>query len=80
MTPANLRDLLNEHFNDAELRQLCFDLTIEYENLPGDTRLAKAQVLVQHCLRHNRLSELADRCRELRPTVAWPDVAELANE
>ncbi|MCA9874166.1 MAG: NACHT domain-containing protein, partial [Anaerolineales bacterium] len=80
MTPANLRDLLDQHFNDAELRQLCFDLTVEYENLPGDTRLAKAQALVQHCLRHNRLPELADRCRELRPTTTWPDVAELAGE
>lgn len=80
MTPPNLRDLLDQHFSDDELRQLCFDLAIEYENLPGNTRLTKAQSLVEHCLRHNRLSELGIRCCELCPIVTWPDVAELAGE
>ncbi|MBK8989594.1 MAG: hypothetical protein IPM39_26645 [Chloroflexi bacterium] len=53
MTLPNLRDLLDQHFNDAELCQLSFDLAIEYENLPGDTRLTKAQSLVEFCLRHD---------------------------
>ena len=70
---TSLRDLLAQHFNKNELRQLCFDLVIEYENLPGDIRPAKAQALVEYCLRHNRLSDLVVRCRQLRPTVSWPD-------
>lgn len=51
MTFPALRDLINQHFNDSELRQLCFDLSVEYENLPGDTRITKAQSFVMHCLR-----------------------------
>lgn len=80
MTRPNLRDLLDHHFNDAELRQLCFDLVIEYENLPGDTRLTKAQSLVEFCLRHDRLTGLVMRSRALRPTVSWPDGDSLADE
>jgi hypothetical protein len=43
MSLPNLRDLLDAHFSNDDLRQLCFDLGIDYENLAGDTRTAKAQ-------------------------------------
>lgn len=75
-----LRDLLNQHFNDAELRQLTFDLGTEYENLPGNTRILKVQSLVEHCLRHGRLPHLITHCRQLYPKVAWPDGAALTTE
>lgn len=75
MALANLRDLLNRHFTQEELRQLCFNLGIEYENLPGDTRIAKAQSLLEHGLRHNRLPDLVQQCAQVRPKVEWPDVA-----
>ena len=78
MSLASLRDLLARHFNNDELRRLCFDLTIEYEDLPGDTRIAKAQSLVEYGLRHNRLPDLGTRCRQLHPAVNWPDVGALA--
>ncbi len=78
MSLPALRDLLNQHFNDAELRQLTFDLGIEYENLPGEkTRIGKAQALVEHCLRHGRLPDLTTRCQKLRPHVPWSDAAAL---
>ncbi|PID86906.1 MAG: hypothetical protein CSB13_02050, partial [Chloroflexi bacterium] len=73
MTLPTLRDLINQHFNDEELQQLCFDLSIEYENLPGDTRIAKTQSLIQYCVRHRRLLDLGEHCRRLRPAVDWPD-------
>jgi hypothetical protein len=77
---STLRDLLNQHFNEAELRQLCFDLSIEYENLPGEVRLSKAQSLVEFGLRNGRLPDLITHCQELRPTVEWPDVAAIDDE
>ncbi|MCP4425441.1 MAG: NACHT domain-containing protein, partial [Chloroflexi bacterium] len=80
MTLPALRDLIDQHFSDDELRQLCFDLSIAYENMPGDTRISKAQSLIQHSLRHNRLPDLGARCQELRPTVTWPDAETLAAE
>ena len=66
MALSSLRDLLDQNFDDGELRQLCFDLGIEYENLPGATRILKAQSLIQHCLRYERLPELGAWCREVR--------------
>ena len=80
MTLPALRDLIDRHFTDAELRLLCYDLAIEYENLPGEIRVAKAQSLVEYCRRHNQLPDLDARLRELHPAVAWPDVGVLAVE
>lgn len=73
MALSGLRDLLNHHFNNDELRQLCFDLDIEYENLPGDTRILKAQSLVAQLQRQGRVFDLITLVRHQRPTVNWPD-------
>jgi formylglycine-generating enzyme required for sulfatase activity len=81
MSLPALRDLLNQHFNDAELRQLTFDLGIQYENLPGEkTRIGKALALVEYCLRHNRLPDLTTHCQQLRPKATWPDGPALTAE
>jgi len=66
-----LRDLINQHFPAEELRQLYFGLSIEYENLPGGTRLAKAQPLAQYSPRHSRLPDLCQHYRQLRLKVNW---------
>lgn len=55
---AQLRQLLVESFDDNELRDLCFDLRIDYESLPGEGKSAKARELVQYCDRHKRPHEL----------------------
>lgn len=80
MTLPNLRDLLNQYFDNNELRQLCLDLSIEYENLPGDTRSAKAQALVEYCLRRQRLPDLIQQCAQQRPAITWPDVTAILAE
>ncbi len=66
MTLPALRGLIDQHFSDEELSQLCFNLSIEYENLPGDTHIAKAQSLVEYGLRHGRL-------QPNRPITKSPD-------
>lgn len=78
MTLSTLRELLNQQFDTNELRQLCFDLAIEYENLPGETRAIKAQALIAHCLRHQHLPELLQQCTQLRPKTSWPAAELLA--
>ncbi len=35
---SQLRKIISEQFNKAEIRLLCSDLGVEYENLSGDTR------------------------------------------
>lgn len=69
---AEFRQNLARCFSREELRTLCFDLGIEHENLP-DAKDSMARELVAHCERHQRILELTRKCRELRPSVAWPN-------
>lgn len=66
-----LRDNLNTYFSVSELRSLCFDLGIDYENLAGDSKNVKVMELVQMMQRHGRLPELVDLVRQQRPHVSW---------
>jgi len=70
---AQLRQNLDEYFNETELRNLCFDMGIDYEGLSSGGKADKARELIAHCGRHGRVDELERRCRELRPSVPWTD-------
>ncbi|MCA9952400.1 MAG: hypothetical protein KDE48_22275 [Anaerolineales bacterium] len=64
---VNLRDRIVASFNKGELRALCFDLDIEYENLHGETLLEKSTELIAYCLRHGNLDTLIEKICQLRP-------------
>lgn len=66
-----LRDNLNTYFSESELKSLCFDLGIDYENLGGSTKSGKVLELIQMTQRHGRLSELVDLVRQQRPHASW---------
>lgn len=70
-TLAPLRDKLTHYFNKGELKTLCFDLGVAYDDLPGDTRTELAQALVEYCHERGRLPELVRRCQAERPHVEW---------
>lgn len=63
--------LIDEHFNDGELRGLCFELGIDYESLPGEEKRSKARELVAACERAGRIPELVQAGRQQRPRLAW---------
>jgi len=68
---ARVRLLLVLHFNESELRDLCFDLGVDYENLPGQAKSDKARELLGYARRHARWEELMRHCTRLRPRVEW---------
>jgi hypothetical protein len=68
---THLRKQLATTLNDDELETLCFDLGVDYENLKGDSKEAKARELVLHCDRAGKLSELNGLCQAMRPNVVW---------
>ncbi|UCG25556.1 MAG: SIR2 family protein [Chloroflexota bacterium] len=68
---VRVRDVLVQSFSEGELRELAFELNIEYSDLPGDRLSAKARELAAFLKRHNRLSDLAAIGRQRRPDVAW---------
>lgn len=68
---SRLRDLLTTYFSESELRDLCFDLDIDYDNLPGYVKKDKARELIQYSQRRGRLPELTRQISQLRPHVSW---------
>ena len=72
---TQLRQMIVDHFNKGELRSLCFDLGIDYEDLAGSGKVDKARELIEYCERHGRAAELISACRRLRPHLTWPSFA-----
>lgn len=68
---AGLRRLLVDSFNDGELRDLCFDLGIDYDDLPGQAKSDKARELVAYANRRARSADLLAACRHERPHAEW---------
>ncbi|MEI2612231.1 MAG: hypothetical protein V9G20_26640 [Candidatus Promineifilaceae bacterium] len=69
-TPSHLASLhqqLTILFSEGELRNLCFDLGVDYESLPARSKDGKARELIAHMQRNSRLSELITMGRQLRP-------------
>ena len=66
-----IHQVLLRHFNLEDLRTLCFDLNLEYDDLKGEGRAAKARELVKQMLREQRLPYLQTAIKRARPTVRW---------
>jgi len=64
-----LRDALDDAYSDAELRDLCFELELDYEDLPGDGQAAKARELVLYCKRRGLLASLVACVMRDRPLL-----------
>jgi hypothetical protein len=69
--PVRLRDLLLAGFNEEDLKDLTFSLGIEYDDLRGGNRSAKARELVAYCIRDSRLDELLAAAKKIRPRADW---------
>jgi hypothetical protein len=70
---ARLYTSLERHFSDDELRALCFDLSVPYDDLPGRTRPAKITALIEHLDRRGRLPDLIHHVAYHRPLAAIGD-------
>lgn len=57
---AGLAKQLAHQFDIKGLQNLCFQMEIDHENLPGETKIALAREMVKYCFRHGRLAELEE--------------------
>ncbi len=64
---ARLIHNLESTFDDEELRTLCFNLSVNYDDLQGLGRAAHIRSLVGYCFRHGRIGELIEELQRLRP-------------
>jgi hypothetical protein len=69
-----LRQKIERHFDEEELRTLCLDLYITYANLTAQGHHGKVRELVEYCDRHNCLKDLIEGCGKERPNVTWPQI------
>jgi hypothetical protein len=67
MILARLYLTVERQFNESELHNLCFQLGMDYENLGGQGKAAKAQALISYLHRRGRIGDLIEVCREMRP-------------
>lgn len=73
-----LFQLLNDRFNKDDLETFCFALGIDFENLPGETKIGKVRALLEHLQRHERLPDLIQVGRTLRSNIDWEVVPQTA--
>jgi hypothetical protein len=71
MGRAELRSLIAIHLNLEELHTLCFDLNINFDNLPGKGLEAKARDLVALLERSGRVDALISELHKRRSMVDW---------
>ncbi len=71
---AQLHRLIAGHFDEQDLRTLCFALGVSYDDLParGNANVARELIIRLHNI--DRLPELiAELCRQ-RPAITWADL------
>ena len=66
---SNLVNLLNRHFDLNELEELAFYLNIRFDDISGESKTSKTRELVLYLERRDRIAELVQKFKELRPKV-----------
>ncbi|MCB8944345.1 MAG: hypothetical protein H6658_11400 [Ardenticatenaceae bacterium] len=66
-----LRETLIALFNEGELRDLCFQLGEDYENMPGQNKSDRVRELILLLNRKGQLEKLVGLGRKLRPNGQW---------
>lgn len=72
---SKLRQTIVDLFSENELRDLCFDLSVDYESLPAVGKSDKARELIEHFKRRQRLNVLLVGIRDQRPAIVWQTIA-----
>ena len=70
---GHLLQVLTDYFNEEELRTLCFELDVDYDELGGTHPKAKARELIAYLERHRLLASLLEVGRRQRPEIPWDD-------
>ena len=66
---AALRRVLVDRLDLEELRTLCFDLGVDYDNLGGEGKGGKVRELLAYFQRRDQLSQLVRYIRHHRPDI-----------
>jgi hypothetical protein len=70
---AELHKQLDRSFSLEEVRGLCFELGVDFDNVAGEGKSARIRNLILQMARRDQLQELVDAARRERPHAGWPD-------
>ncbi|MCL5999306.1 MAG: hypothetical protein M1546_25065 [Chloroflexi bacterium] len=68
---SQLRKNICFNFSPEELKILCDDMNIDYENFRADGKEGFVQELIKYCRRHSRMPHLFEELKKERPGVKW---------
>ena len=68
---ATFHDQMAASFDLDEIRQICFDLKVNYEELPGETLSGKCRALYLYVEARGDLYRLVRVCQAERPGSNW---------
>jgi hypothetical protein len=75
LLPKTSRDLLlfnlTEKSSLEELQVMCFELGIDFDNIPGEAKPTRAANIIQHLERRTRLGALVAWGKRKRPDLRW---------
>ncbi len=71
---ALLRQTITDYFNEDELQNLCFDLGVDHEILPGQSKVDKARELIAYLKNRGRMRDLFHACAKQRPQLPWAEI------
>ncbi|UCC97154.1 MAG: hypothetical protein JSW66_15070 [Phycisphaerales bacterium] len=77
---TELRRILATRFDLGELRTLCFDLGIRYDDLSGEGAANKARELVAYLHRRGRIPQLIKVGKNERPDIPWDEILKVTDE
>lgn len=75
-----LHEKFTTHFSREDLKLLCFDLGLNFDDLPGETMQSKVQSIVWWSEQQGSLSHLLEILGTERPNIAWPSFEKLEIE
>jgi hypothetical protein len=68
----SLHQLIHDNFDAEDLRQLCFEIGIAYDDLGGRGHNDRVRELILLVVNNDSAGRLLEKLRELRPLTEWP--------
>ncbi|MCP5094850.1 MAG: hypothetical protein GY943_04785 [Chloroflexi bacterium] len=71
-TARGIVSLFKAHYSENDVRELSYDLGLDYENLKGRNLSTAMRELVMYCTRRKKLGQLVAVAKLQNPSLAWP--------
>lgn len=73
ITLAELRLIISLHFNLEEVKTLCFDLGVDFDDLEAVGKSGKIRELIMYMIRRKQFINLMAGLERARPDIDWRD-------